>query len=134
MLLEQFYKDADKEIIDFEQPDTFISYGYQSIYTMFEIIFSEEEELQDLALTYKLYLLNNSKYSEEVGTSVNIKPLDLYHYSLAIGTLALRLGQENYPTLFSMLTIYLEDTEKAEKILNQWLLESKTLCPCCQHE
>ena len=26
------------------------------------------------------------------------------------------------------------DTEKAEKILNQWLLESKTLCPCCQHE
>ena len=39
MLLEQFYKDADKEIIDFEQPDTFISYGYQSIYTMFEIIF-----------------------------------------------------------------------------------------------
>ena len=118
----------------FEQPDTFISYGYQSIYTMFEIIFSEEEELQDLALTYKLYLLNNSEYSEEVGTSVNIKPLDLYHYSLAIGTLALRLGQENYPTLLSMLTIYLEDTEKAEKILNQWLLESKTLCPCCQHE
>lgn len=39
-----------------------------------------------------------------------------------------------YPTLLSMLTIYLEDTEKAEKILNQWLLESKTLCPCCQHE
>ena len=95
----------------------------------FEKLRALEDILRSRGLSYTFL-----EPPSEVGTSVNIKPLDLYHYSLAIGTLALRLGQENYPTLLSMLTIYLEDTEKAEKILNQWLLESKTLCPCCQHE